>query len=418
MNRLCFERYARLLVEVGVGLQVDQPLFIWTEAAHRELALQVAEAGYRVGAATVSIFTTDPHVDALLIRHGRLEQIEIAHGEEQRWLNQIVGSRGALISLRGEEDPRLLPALADELPERHAIYMRSSSLKGRALNLHGINRSLCPWVVAGAATPGWAQQVFPALEGPAALDELWRTIFALTGADREDMFAFQAAKDRRLLARRALLDALKIRELHITGAGNDLYVGLSDQARWLGGSKTTVAGQRYQANIPTEENFTTPDRRLTRGRLAATMPFRTKAGLLVKDLVLDFEDGKVVDFAASEGAAAFGRFIDQDEGGRYLGEVALVGSDSPIAQSGLFFEHTLFDENAWPHVALGSAYTSALDNGASLGARELAALGCNVSMIHTDMMVGSPQVSIFATKSAEGAVVLIDNGEWSARFRT
>ncbi len=78
-------RYARILVEVGAGLRRDQPLFILSEAAHREAALAVAAAGYAAGAGRVQIFTTDVREQAMLIRHGRLEEIEMAHAAEQRF---------------------------------------------------------------------------------------------------------------------------------------------------------------------------------------------------------------------------------------------------------------------------------------------------------------------------------------------
>ena len=111
------------------------------------------------------------------------------------------------------------------------------------------------------------------------------------------------------------------------------------------------------------------------------------------------------DITATQGGDGFARWIDLDDGARYLGEVALVGGDSPIARSGLFFEHTLLDENAWPHVAIGQAYTVGLENGAERPARELAELGFNTSAVHTDIMVGSPEVSIAATRCSNTSVV-------------
>lgn len=51
-----------------------------------------------------------------------------------------------------------------------------------------------------------------------------------------------------------------------------------------------------------------------------------------------------------------GQAIETDEGAHYLGEIALVPVDSPIAQSGLLFYNTLFDENAACHFAFGQAY--------------------------------------------------------------
>jgi aminopeptidase len=414
---VCLDRYARLLVEIGARLRRDQPLFILADSAHRDLALRVAEAGYDAGAGVVSTFLADPRQHEQLIRRGRPEQIEMAHAREQQWLNEVVTSHGALISLRGEEDPALMPEVARRYPERHTLFMRSAGLKGRVLLNHGVNRGLCPWVVAGAATPGWAGQVFPGLPEAEAVEKLWRQIFAFTECDREDVLERNALKDRRLHGRRKLLDALAIRELHIEGGGSDLRVGLSAAARWLGGSKHTASGQAFQANVPTEENFTTPDRFRTEGRLVATMPFRTKVGLLVEGLVMEFEQGRLTRFEAKSGGEGFNRWIDLDDGARFLGEVALVGGDSPIARSGLFFEHTLFDENAWPHVALGQAYTAGIENGSEMPARELAELGFNSSTIHTDIMVGSPQVSIHAAVSNEGVVTLIDRGQWTERFR-
>ena len=416
MNETHLNRYARILVEHGAGLQKDQNLFINAEIVHRDLVLKVAEMGYEQGARSVSIQLFDPRQKAQMIRRASPENIEMAHEKERAWLNEVVATRGALISLRGEENPRLMPMIARDYPERHAQFTRSSNLKGRVLLNHGINRGLCPWVVAGAVTPAWAKLVFPDLDEDEAVDRLWEHLFRFTYADQDDFLTQAQAKDRRLHARRKLLDGLQIREIHVVGGNSDLRIGFSDKARWLGGSKTTVDGRRFNANVPTEENFTTPDRRRVDGRLAATMPFRTKSGLLVKDLVMHFEDGRLNRFEASEGSDGFERWVDSDDGARYLGEFALVGQDSPIAESGLFFEHTLFDENAWAHVALGQAYATALEGGEDMSASEREAVGCNASTIHTDIMFGSPEVSIIATETNAGEVTLIDKGHWTSDF--
>lgn len=414
----CLDRYAEILVRHGAGLRPDQDLFIHAEVAHRELALRVAEKAYDAGAGHVDIRFADPRQVEQMIRRSRLERLETYHTAETAWLNQTLDRYGALISLRGDENPRLLPALAESHPDRHAVYTRGASTKGRAFSNHGVNRSLCPWVVAGGATRGWAKIVFPDLDSEEALQELWRWIFRFTSADRDDAVERLAEKDRRLHGRRRLLDDLVIRELHVVGPGTDLRVGLSDAARWLGGSKTTVSGQAFNANVPSEENFTTPDRRRTEGSLRATMPFRTKSGVLVEDLEMRFEAGRLTEFTAGRGAEGFRRWIDTDDGARYLGEIALVGKDSPIAGSGLFFEHTLFDENAWPHAAVGQAYSTALRGGESMSQERLEELGANSSAIHTDIMFGSPEVSIAATDSARGEVLLIDRGKWVEPYRS
>ncbi len=416
MNEEHLDRYARLLVEHGAGLRQDQQLYVRGEVAHRDLALRVAEAGYDLGASAVHLRLKDPLEEAQLIRRAREEQLALHHDRNHRFLNDIVRSRSAVISLIGDEHPPLMPELARSHPERHSLFTGAAAVAAEGLRAYGINRGLCPWVVAGAATPGWASQVFPELPEAEATERLASLIFAFTHADRDDASQRAATKDRQLHARRRILNQLEIREIRITGGGSDLTVGFSDLTRWLGGSKETAFGQRFNANVPSEENFTTPDRRLTRGRLAATMPFRTHSGLLVKDLVLTFRDGRVVELEASEGRDGFERWIDSDDGARYLGEFALVAEDSPVARSGLFFENTLFDENAWAHVALGRAYASGIAGGVTMTPAELDAVGYNRSVIHTDIMFGSTEVTITASNSREGEVVLIDRGAWSERF--
>ncbi len=332
------KRYARLLVEL-VGLRRDQQLFIRGQVVHRALAGRIAEAAYELGAGQVHAALADPVLLDPLIRYGPLEQVHLHHDREQCWYNEIVRSRGAAIFLVGEEDPHRMSELARTHPERHAAYTGGASTSTSGFNRYGINGRLCPFVVAACPTPGWAKIVHPELGPPAAFDRLAEEIFRFTYADQENARERTAAKDRRLKARCRALNALEITEIRVTGGESELTVGFSRQARWRGGSWETVLGQVFHPNVPSEEVFSTPDRRRTQGRLAATMPFRTGNGILVKDLVLKFQNGRVSDFDAGEGRAGFARWLDRDDGARYLGEFALVGQDSPIARSGRRSQH-------------------------------------------------------------------------------
>jgi aminopeptidase len=252
---------------------------------------------------------------------------------------------------------------------------------------------------------------------PDAYDRVADVVLEACFADRDGALGLAVEHRRRLAARQRALDELRIAELHVTGGGNDLRIGLSPQARWIGASQETVSGQRFHCNLPSEESFTTPDRRRTRGRLVASRPFRTAAGLLVEGLKLEFRDGRVVDLDADRGKEGFAEWLAADDGAGYLGEVALVGQDSPVARSGLFFDLTLLDENAACHVALGDGIRTALAGGETMGAARLAAIGANRSRIHTDVMFGSPAVDVVATESRAGEVVLLAAGRWSERFR-
>jgi aminopeptidase len=107
------------------------------------------------------------------------------------------------------------------------------------------------------------------------------------------------------------------------------------------------------------------------------------------------------------------KLIDTDEGARRLGEVALVPHSSPIAQSGLVFFNTLFDENAASHIALGQSYSSCLRDGDKLPAEELAARGANDSLIHVDWMIGSAELDIDGIAASGAAEPLMRGGEWA-----
>jgi aminopeptidase len=99
-----------------------------------------------------------------------------------------------------------------------------------------------------------------------------------------------------------------------------------------------------------------------------------------------------------------------------LGEVALVGTDSPVFRSGLVFEEILFDENAACHIAFGSAYRGCLAGGTELSREACESLGCNSSSVHTDVMISSEEVSVDATLASGEIVTLIEKGRWNARF--
>ena len=416
MNQEHLRCYARLLVEHAVALRRGQPLYVYGQVAHRHLMAMVTELAYQAGGGPVETRLFDPLQQATLVRHGRFEDIELWHTRDQAWLSEIVLHGGAFISLAGSEFPHLWDEVARSHPDRHAAYLRGLTAATSGFYRYAMERRCCPWVAATCPTAGWAREVFPELSPGAALDRLAAQIFRFVDADQDDAIELARARARLLKARCRKLDALGITALSVTGGQSDFRLALSGKARWQGGSQTTVTGQTFYCNVPSEEVYTTPDKRMTEGRLAATRPFRLPAGPLIKDLVLDFRDGRVIELDASSGREALCRWLETDDGARYLGEFALIGEDSPIARSGIFFDSLILDENAAAHVALGKAFASAVDGGESMDLRQLEALGLNQSNIHTDIMFGSAEVTIVATESREGEVGLIDRGRWEKRF--
>jgi aminopeptidase len=402
------ERYADLLVGHGANVQPGQILQITAEAVNRDFATRVAEAAYRRGAKWVQLELVDARVSRSRFLHASEESLDYVPSFVGAKFDEWVEEKGATIRLIGSEDPDLLADLEPAKLNRARVAQYRAA---RRFYEDGIGRGQIHWTVAAAATEGWGRKVFPDLPGPEAKRRLWEEILRLVRADREDCLEAWEEHNATLHRRSETLTGLGISELHFTGPETDLVVGLSEKAIFRGGTDTGPHGVPFEPNIPTEEVFTTPDWRRTEGRCRVTRPFLVN-GKLIEDLHLEFKEGVVSKVEASSGRDTYAEYISSDPGASRLGEVALVGIDSPVFRSGLVFQEILFDENAACHIAVGSAYKTCLQGGESMSEAELEAVGCNVSSAHTDMMISDEQVDVVARTHAGETVPLLEKGQW------
>ncbi|MCB0339500.1 MAG: aminopeptidase [Bdellovibrionales bacterium] len=400
--------YAEILVKYALNVQPGQIVNISTEPYHREFAKIIAKAAYERGALFVNVDFGDPYFLRLRIEHSTEEDLKYVPKYLTPKYAELVDTVAANLRLLGPEDPDILSDLS---PKKLNTQRLHHHLAIKYFYEEGIGKSKVHWTVAAASTPKWGQKVFPGTEPKEAELLLWEQIFKICRADKEDPVGVWKKHNEVLRTRAQKLTELKIKELHFTGPGTDLRVGLSKCAVFKGGTDKSPRGVEYEPNIPTEECFTTPDCRVTEGKVRATRPFLIN-GKLIKGLNLTFKEGQIVDFNADDGAETFGEYVDSDPGGRRLGEVALVGIDSPIYQSGLIFEEILFDENAACHIAVGSAYKFCLAGGAQMSPEELKSIGCNESSVHTDMMISSEHVDVTASTYSGESISLIKKGQW------
>ena len=401
--------YAKLLVRHGLNVQPGQIVNINTEVIHRDFAMLLAEQSYEAGAKYVNVDLSDPRLARTRILASNDEDLQYVPGYVSQKYRELVDETAANIKIIGLEYPDML---ADLEPKKVNAVRLANHMAVKYFYEEGIGKSKVHWTVAAASTPSWGKRIFPDLDESAAHEALWEEIFKICRADSEDCLDQWKDHNTVLQARGQKLTDLKIKELHFTGPGTDLVVGLSEKAVFKGGSDESPRGVEFEPNIPTEEVFTTPDARVTRGNAKATRPFLIN-GKLIKGLTLEFTDGKVSNFTAEEGAETFGEYISSDENACRLGEVALVGIDSPIFKSNLVFEEILFDENAACHIAVGSAYKFCLDGGATMSKEELEAVGCNESTVHTDMMISNENVDVVATTYGGETITLIKGGNWA-----
>jgi aminopeptidase len=169
-------------------------------------------------------------------------------------------------------------------------------------------------------------------------------------------------------------------------------------------------GITYLPNIPTEEVFTSPDRRRADGTISLTKPVII-SGQVVEGLKVAFSGGRITDVTAASGAGTVLAQLDTDEGARSLGEVSLVDRDSRIAKAGILFHDTLFDENAACHVAWGQSFPFAVADGLTMSDDERYEIGLNRSAVHTDVVIGGDGLTVTGT-GPKGTVDIIRDDEW------
>jgi aminopeptidase len=387
------ERYAELAVRVGANVQRGQLVDVVARVEHAAVARAVAREAYKAGAAYVDVYYSDQHIRRSLIEHVADDVLSWTPPWLLSRAKEVGRERAAVIALTGDAEPELLADLPGERVGRaRMIEIAEESTRQ-------VNERLNNWTVVGVPNEGWASQMF----GEPDVDRLWAAVEYTVRLDEDDPVAAWREHVERIGGRARALNDLEVDVIHFQGPGTDLRVGLLPESRWQGVESQTAQGIPYVANMPTEEIFTTPDLRRTEGIVRSTRPLALY-GRIVRGLEVRFEKGRIVEVNADEGAEVIEGQLATDDRAAYLGEVALVDGSSRIGKTGLTFFDTLFDENATCHVAYGSAYAEAVEGGLIEGV--------NVSSVHTDFMVGGPEVDVDAI-TREGTVVpLLRNDVW------
>jgi len=374
-------------------VQPGQLVDVIARVEHAPVARAVARASYRAGASYVDVLYSDEHVRRALIEHASDDMLSWTPPWLLKRLKDVGDERAAIVALVGDAEPTLL----SDLPGDRVGRARPLELLEE--NTRQVNERLTNWVVAGVPNPGWATLMF----GEPDVDRLWELVAFCVRLNEDDPVAAWQEHVGRISTRAKALDELQIDSLRYRGPGTDLTVGLLPESRWQGCESDTAGGIRYVANMPTEEVFTTPDCRRTEGVVRATQPLALQ-GTIVRGLEARFEAGKIVEVRAEEGHEVVEGELQLDDRAAYLGEVALVDGTSRIGQTGVTFFETLFDENATCHVAYGAAYAEAVEGGVIDGV--------NVSRVHTDFMIGGPEVDVDAVLRDGSVVPLLRQDVW------
>jgi aminopeptidase len=380
------ERYAAVAIEVGANVEAGQRVYISARIEHAPLARALTRAAYKAGARYVDVAYVDQHVRRAMIELGPDEALTYSPPWlVSRW-EEMEGQ--ALVGTSCDPEPALLADLDGERVGR-ARMKEVAQVAMRQLQERSVN-----WTGIAFPNDGWAEQMF----GEPDVERLWEAVAFCTRLDEDDPVAAWRAHMARLDSRAKTLNELHLDALRYRGPGTELEIGLLERTRFGSALFRTASGRPYTANLPTEEVFATPDARRAEGVITSTKPLAL-LGEVVRGLKVTFAEGRIVDVQAEAGADVVRAQIESDENAVHLGEVALVDGESRVGKTGLTFFDTLFDENATCHIAYGMAIPEGHDGDEPHD-------GINVSTVHTDFMVGGPEVEVDGV-TADGRVVPI-----------
>lgn len=401
------EQYAAIAVKYGVALNPGEGLLIRASIEAKDFVRLVVDKAYAYGAKFVDVSFTDDAHTLSRYAHGATDVFEYFPTHRAQAMEGALKDDYSLMTILSP-NPDLLKAVdKDKLAKEQKANALGMSNVMQMVMTATIKRT-----VVALPTPEWAKVVYPDLTEAQGLERLWQAVFSIVRADRPDPLKAWDEHDANLKRYVQFMNQRNFEKLHFKGPGTDLELFLAHDHLWVGGSKVFKNGDVYFANIPTEEIFTTPNRSKVNGRVQSTKPLSLN-GQVVEDFWFEFKEGQVVAFGAKEGYDVLATLLSQDEGAKYLGEVALVPHSSPISQSGLVFANTLFDENASCHLALGNAYAYAMKDGVRLDKTILGERGANSSIVHVDFMIGSGEIEIVGVDTEGEAVTLFRKGEWT-----
>jgi aminopeptidase len=401
------DRLAQVAVKVGLCLREGQDLLLTAPAVALPLVRKVAEHAYKAGAGIVTPILSDEEFTLARYRFGHDLSFDRAAGWLYEGMAKAFSDNTARLAIVGD-NPMLL---SDQDPAKVA---RASKAQSKAYQpaLEKIVNFDTNWNIISYPSPTWAKQVFPDDAEEVAVAKLADAIFAASRVDDDDAIANWEKHNARLRERTQWLNSQRFSALHYSSPGTDLTIGLADGHEWQGGGSTAKNGITCNANIPTEEVFTTPHCRRVSGHVVSSKPLSYQ-GTLIDNIQVKFEEGRIIEAKASRGEEVLNKVLDTDEGARRLGEVALVPHSSPISKSGLLFFNTLFDENAACHIALGQCYSKCFIDGTKLTPQQIAAQGGNRSLIHIDWMIGSETTDIDGVHADGARVAVFRRGEWA-----
>ena len=398
MNRKLMHKYASFLVRDCLKLKKGQPILISGITLNQDFVNIVVEEAKKIGSLEVKTLLIDRAHEREMFLTKTYEECIASPSLNRDMYNEIALKGGALLSLSSPiphindgVDPVKLQKLSKEIARRTAIF-RERQTSG-----------LVPWCIAAVPNQYWAEEILPEADG--AEEKLWDYIFDICKITSENPVKKWEVYFAKLDERCRILNEMQIKSLHYESSnGTDFIIELPKNYVFQ-----SAKNADFIVNMPSLELFTTPRKDGVNGIVYSSKPLFYN-GVLIEDFSFQVEHGRIVSYSARKNEAMLASIIEADEGSHYFGELALVDYDSPINQSGIVFQNTLYDENASCHLAIGRGFPKCFLNGLTKTKEELEKMGMNSSSKHVDFMIGTRDLKITARLENGTEVIIMENG--------
>ncbi len=401
------ENFAELAVKIGANMQKDQEVVIRCDVKCKDFAHLIAQKAYEFGAKRVVMEWGDEDLQRLKMLNESAETLSAIPSFQVEGWNYSIDHKCCLISI-SSGNPSIFSGCD---PEKLSTYQVAFS-KARNRFRNATMSNYLRWTIVSVPTEAWAAKVFPDDAPDVAVDKMWQAIGHIMRLDCDDPVAAWRKHIDTLHRRADFLNSHNFEYIRLTnGCGTDLKVGLATDHQWIAAEEEGQDGIPFTANMPTEEIFTAPHNQKIEGTVVNALPL-VNNGNVIDNFSITFKNGKVVDYSAEIGYDALKGLLSTDEGVLSLGEIALIGKKSPIAESGILFFNTLFDENASCHLAFGQSYPTTVKGGNDMTEEQLAQHGMNKSLQHVDFMIGTKDINIDGITYDGKTVALFRDGEW------
>lgn len=397
-----------------LNVQKGQPIRISAEREHEKNVLKFVEYAYKNGSGPIDVNFTEPGnpIGKAKLKYATEESLkDVPEYVADMWQERVDRKTVALL-LEGE-DPE---GMSDVDSKRIVMQSKAMNEVVKPIRKSGPESQ---WNIIYAPTTMSVKKTYADI--PDTMQALEKAAEDAKDINRVGGLKAHAQK---LMSVANKMNDYQFKEIHFYSVDpktkepdgkTDLHIGMHEKSRFRAAAKNTDDGVEYMANTPTEEVFSSPDKTKTNGWVSTTLPLCLN-GNLVEGIRMRFENGKAVEVYADKNQDLWREHIKSAEGGDMLGEVALV-ANSPIFHTGRVFNNTLLDENAACHIAIGAGFDDCVDGAEKIKDYKerqnyLNENNINDSNIHTDFMIGGPNVIVEGIKADGSKVTLIKDNQF------